>query len=235
MSHFHFDAGVQWLVSIGSQILIIGIPLVLAVTLHEVAHGLVADRLGDPTARMMGRLTLNPLAHVDPFGTILLPLILIFLHTGFLFGYAKPVPIVPENLHHPKRDMIFVAAAGPLSNLLQAFLFMSLLHFSLAGGDSSLLPDQATTLFASVCRSGIEFNVVLFIFNLIPLLPLDGGRVLSGLLPPAPHRAFARIEPYGVIIVMGMIILDPYIGVMSRFVWPVMGGLSSWIMGLAGA
>jgi len=127
-----------WLVGIGTQLLVVGIPMLLAVTFHEVAHGAVADRFGDPSARLSGRLTLNPLAHVDPFGTILLPLMMILLHTGFLFGYAKPVPITPENLRHPRRDMVFVALAGPLSNLLQAFLYMSLLHGLLSwGGERS--------------------------------------------------------------------------------------------------
>jgi Zn-dependent protease len=229
--------GMDWLGKIGTQILIIGIPMVLAVTLHEVAHGLVANRLGDPTARLLGRLTLNPLAHVDPFGTIILPLVLIFLHTGFLFGYAKPVPIVESNLNHPRRDMVFVAAAGPLSNLLQAFIYMSILHGVLSASHgafpSGSLSGQAFHLMASICKMGIEINVVLCIFNLIPLPPLDGGRVLVGLLPHDAARAVSRIEPYGVLIVMGLIILDPFVGVMSRLVWPVMGDLSSWILNLA--
>lgn len=237
MDHIHFLAGMKWLEQLGSQILIIGLPMVLAVTLHEVAHGLVANRLGDPTARLLGRLTLNPLAHVDPFGTIILPLVLIFLHAGFLFGYAKPVPIVEGNLNHPKRDMILVAAAGPLSNLFQAFLYMSILHGLLYSAGGGLLPgslpDLAYHLAAAICKMGIEINVVLFIFNLIPLPPLDGGRVLAGFLPTAASRGYSRIEPYGVLIVMGLIVLDPYVGVMSRFVWPVMGDLSSWILNLA--
>jgi Zn-dependent protease len=237
LEHFHFLEGMNWLEQIGIQILVIGLPLVLAVTLHEVAHGLVANRLGDPTARFLGRLTLNPLAHVDPFGTIILPLVLIFLHAGFLFGYAKPVPIVEANLRNPKKDMIFVAAAGPISNLLQAFLYMSLLHGVLSASGGSLTPgsfaDQAFHLMASICKMGIEINVVLCIFNLIPLPPLDGGRVLSGLLPHEASRRLSTVEPYGVLIIMGLIILDPYLGVMSRFVWPVMGDLSSWILNLA--
>ncbi len=222
-----------WLRQVGSQILIIGLPLLLAVTLHEVAHGIVADKLGDQTARFMGRLTLNPLAHVDPFGTILLPLILILLHTGFLFGYAKPVPIIEKNLGSPRRDMMLVAAAGPLSNLLQAFVYMSLLHTLLSRPVSVSAAGGIMALLAQIFRMGIDINIVLFVFNLLPLPPLDGGRVVSGLLPVEWAKKFSYIEPYGVLIVMGLIILDPYLGVMSRFVWPVMGGLSSWILSLA--
>ncbi|MCL5285101.1 MAG: site-2 protease family protein [Nitrospirae bacterium] len=223
----------DWLRQVGAEILIIGLPLLFAVTLHEIAHGLVADRLGDPTARFMGRLTLNPLAHIDPFGTILLPLALILLHTGFLFGYAKPVPIVEKNLPNPRRDMMLVAAAGPISNLLQAFLYMSMLHILLSQGIPVSGGGGFPSLLDQIFRMGIELNVVLLVFNLIPLPPLDGGRVLSGLLPAAAARSLSRIEPYGVLIIMGLIILDPYLGFMSRFVWPVMGALSSWILSLA--
>ncbi len=233
MDHFHFHSGMDWLRQVGSEILIVGLPLLFAVTLHEIAHGLVADRLGDPTARFMGRLTLNPLAHIDPFGTILLPLALILLHTGFLFGYAKPVPIVEKNLPNPRRDMMLVAAAGPTSNLLQAFLYMSMLHILLSQGLTGFGDGGFWSLLGQVFRMGIEINVVLFVFNLIPLPPLDGGRVLSGLLPAGAARSLSRIEPYGVLIIMGLIILDPYLGLMSRFVWPVMGALSSWILSLA--
>ena len=234
MEHLHLIEGMAWLSGTGREILIMGLPMLLAVTFHELAHGVVANRFGDPSARLAGRLTLNPLAHVDPFGTILLPLMLVLLHTGFLFGYAKPVPVNPGNLRHPRRDMVFVALAGPLSNLLQAFLFMSALH-GLAGGDGGFEDGGgARTLLSEICRMGIEINVVLFVFNLIPLPPLDGGRVLSGLLPPRPAMALSRIEPYGVFLVMGLVILDPYLGIMSRFVWPVMGALTRYIVTLAG-
>ncbi len=233
MEHFHLHAGMDWLRQTGSEVLIIGFPLLFAVVLHEIAHGLVADRLGDSTARLAGRLTLNPLAHIDPFGTILLPLALILLHTGFLFGYAKPVPIVERNLNNPRRDMMAVAAAGPLSNLLQAFVYMSLLHLLLSGGVSEGGMEELPSLLAQVFRMGIEINVVLFVFNLIPLPPLDGGRVLSGLLSARAARGLSRVEPYGVLIIMGLIFLDPWLGIMSRFVWPVMGALSSWILSLA--
>ncbi len=238
MDHLHLAEGMAWLTGIGTEILVVGVPLLFAVTFHELAHGVVANRFGDPSARYAGRLTLNPLAHVDPFGTILLPLILLLLHTGFLFGYAKPVPVNPDNLRHPRRDMVFVALAGPLSNILMAFLFMSLLHGlngmdggpAMGGGEGGAL-----SLLSDLCRMGIEINVVLFVFNLIPLPPLDGGRVLAGLLPPRPALALSRIEPYGVLLVMALIVLDPYIGIMSRFVWPVMGGLSRYIETLAGS
>ncbi len=233
MEHFHLHAGMDWLRQVGSEVLVVGFPLLFAVILHEIAHGLVADRLGDSTARFMGRLTLNPLAHIDPFGTILLPLALILLHTGFLFGYAKPVPIVERNLGNPRRDMMMVAAAGPLSNLLQAFVYMSFLHLLLSGGNPEGLMGGFPSLLAQVFRMGVDINIVLFVFNLIPLPPLDGGRVLSGLLPPRAARGLSRVEPYGVLIIMGLIFLDPWLGVMSRFVWPVMGALSSWILSLA--
>ena len=237
MNHIHLAEGMDWLSGIGTEILVVGIPLLFAVTFHELAHGIVANRFGDPSARFAGRLTLNPLAHVDPFGTILLPLMLVLLHTGFLFGYAKPVPVNPENLRHPRRDMVFVALAGPLSNLLQAFLFMSALH-GLIGADGGIGGGEgggALTLLSELCRMGIEINVVLFVFNLIPLPPLDGGRVLAGLLPPRPALALSRIEPYGVLLVMGLVILDPYLGIMSRFVWPVMGVLTRYIETMAGS
>jgi len=233
VDHIHVAAGMAWLAGIGTQLLVVGVPMLLAVTFHEVAHGAVADRFGDPSARMSGRLTLNPLAHVDPFGTILLPLMMILLHTGFLFGYAKPVPVTPGNLRHPRRDMVFVALAGPLSNLLQAFLYMSLLRGLLSWGVD---PEGGfPSLLSEILRMGIEINVVLFVFNLIPLPPLDGGRVLSGLLPPGPAMALSRIEPYGVLIVMGLVVLDPYLRIMSSFVWPVMGDLSRFIETLAGS
>ena len=235
----HFDSGMDFLAQTGFQLTTVGIPLLLAVTLHEVAHGIVADWMGDHTARLLGRLTLNPFPHVDPFGTILLPLMLYFSHSGMMFGYAKPVPINPGNFAHPRRDMAFVAMAGPLSNLLQALVYMSLLHSFLAGisgsswFENSALGTEVGRIAISLFRMGIIVNVILFVFNLIPLPPLDGGRVLTGFLPLKGAEIMGKIEPYGIWILFGLILLDPYLGILSRFVWPEMDALTQLLMGWA--
>ena len=195
-------------------VLIYALPVIFAITLHEAAHGYIAQRLGDNTAAMLGRVTLNPLPHIDPVGTILLPLLLYFSTSGaFLFGYAKPVPVRFGHLHNPKRDMIWVALAGPASNLLQALLWGVLLYALTGSGVNE-------RFFLEMCRAGMLTNVVMFAFNLFPLPPLDGGRIVVGLLPWRQAVQFSRVEPWGFFIVMALVIT----GVISSW-WmqPLMG------------
>ncbi len=181
-------------------VLIYALPVIFAITLHEAAHGYAAQRLGDPTAAMMGRVTLNPLAHIDPVGTILMPLLLYFSTSGaFLFGYAKPVPVRFDRLRHPKRDMVWVALAGPGANLLQALLWGVLLVALLGMGIKE-------RFFIEMCRAGMLTNVVMFAFNLFPLPPLDGGRILVGLLPWRQALWVSRIEPWGFYIVLALVV-----------------------------
>ena len=203
------------------QIAIWALPVLAAIVFHEVAHGWVAYRLGDPTAARMGRLTLNPLSHIDPFGTILLPLLLIIVRSPFVFGYAKPVPVNYYNLNHPKRDMIWVALAGPLTNIALAFGSMLVLKLILSlsppsdGALSSFLLTLLTPL-GLMAKNSIIINVVLAVFNAFPIPPLDGGRVLVGLLPEPHSSTVARVEPYGFLIVILLLMTD----VMDRLMGP---------------
>jgi len=182
-------------------VLIYALPVLFAITIHEAAHGYVARALGDNTAYMQGRVTLNPIKHIDPIGTILMPLLLYFATSGaFLFGYAKPVPVNFNRLRHPKRDMVWVALAGPASNFFQAILWALFLVGLVGAGINE-------TFFIKMAQGGVLVNLVMWAFNLFPLPPLDGGRVLAGLLPRGAPQAFlARIEPYGFFIVMGLVI-----------------------------
>ena len=177
------------------------LPVIFAITVHEAAHGYVARHFGDPTAAMLGRVTLNPLKHVDPVGTLLMPIALLLMTKGaFVFGYAKPVPVNFGQLRHPKRDMIWVAAAGPASNLIQALAWGALLVLL-----SGLGVDE--TFFIAVARAGVLVNVLLAVFNLFPLPPLDGGRVLVGLLPMRAAITVSRVEPFGIFIVLGLVLV----------------------------
>ena len=181
-------------------VLIYALPVLFAITIHEAAHGYAARHFGDNTAAMMGRITLNPIKHIDPIGTILMPLLLYFATSGaFLFGYAKPVPVRFDHLRHPKRDMIWVALAGPASNFVQAVFWGLLLIVFVGTG----LHER---FFLEMCRAGILVNLVMWAFNLFPLPPLDGGRILVGLLPWKQAQLVARIEPYGFFIVMALVI-----------------------------
>ena len=211
------------------------LPAIIAITFHEAAHGFAARMLGDDTAWRLGRVTFNPLKHIDPVGTILLPGLLLFLHSPFLFGYAKPVP-VNFPLRNPRRDMVLVAAAGPSINIVLALV--AALTFHLVG----YLPDTAAQWLAENVRNALIINVILAVFNLLPLPPLDGGRIAVGLLPNAIGSALARLEPYGMIILIGLLFILPMIGaqmgldfnVVSRSIAAVTNAVISVILRISG-
>lgn len=226
------------------QISIQAIPLLLAITFHEAAHGWVAYKKGDPTAKMLGRVTLNPLSHIDPFGTILLPAILILLRSPFLFGYAKPVPVNFRLLRDQKRDPVYVASAGVVTNLALAAASGLLLRIIglldpeviakisgsglHAAGDGAL--QMALVPLALMCVASVKWNVLLAIFNLIPIPPLDGGRIAVGLLPYGPSQALASIERYGMLILIALFMFDPF-GIIWRVINPVIHLLTSLFLG----
>ncbi|WP_298364411.1 site-2 protease family protein [uncultured Bradyrhizobium sp.] len=182
------------------------LPLVIAITFHEAAHGFVAHRLGDDTAWKLGRVSFNPLKHIDPFGTLILPAMLLFAHSPFLFGYAKPVPVNFRNLNHPKLDMVWVALAGPVTNIILATAAALAFHAL------PLVPADAAKWTADNLKNAFLINIVLAIFNMMPIPPLDGGRVAVGLLPRPLAIPLARLEPYGMLILIGLLILLPVIG-----------------------
>ena len=190
---------------------LLALPVLAAIVFHEVSHGWVANKFGDPTAARMGRLTLNPIPHIDLFGTVLLPIILYISGAPFLFGYAKPVPVNFSNLSHPKRDMIWVASAGPLTNILLAIasvlLLKLLLGFSVTDGAESSWFEYLRPL-ALMAQYSIVINVALAVFNVIPIPPLDGGRIAVGLLPDPYASALARVEPFGILIVMVLLMTN---------------------------
>ncbi len=182
------------------QIIISAPPILAAIIFHEVSHGFVANKLGDPTAKFMGRLTLNPIAHIDPVGTVILPALLMLTGSP-VFGWAKPVPINPANFKDPKRDMAISAAAGPVTNVILAILSLLIMKF-LSASLAGFLPSNFMLPLTMMFRQSILINVVLAAFNLLPIPPLDGGRVLIGLLPHKQAVAYSRIEPYGFFIVI---------------------------------
>lgn len=206
------------------------IPVLLAITLHEAAHGFVAHRLGDDTAWLLGRVSLNPFKHIDPFGTVLLPALLLFLHSPFLFGYAKPVPVKFSALRSPRHDMVLVAGAGPATNLLQAFAAALLVHVV------GFLPEGLNGWILANLRNAIVINVVLAVFNMIPLPPFDGGRVAVGLLPDSLARPLAGLERHGMLIMVGLLFLLPMIGtqfgVNLDLVGWLLGAPVNWVIGI---
>lgn len=193
------------------------VPVLLAVTFHEAAHGFAAWRLGDETAYRLGRVSANPLKHIDPFGTVLLPGMLMLTGASFLFGWAKPVPVRMERLRNPRRGMVWVAAAGPGANLALALASSVLLHAA------EFLPEQGAAWVVYNLFHSISINLMLAIFNLLPLPPLDGGRIAVGLLPWGPARWLASVERYGILILLGLIVILPMVGERLDRDWDVLG------------
>lgn len=202
------------------------IPVLLAITLHEVAHGWMARFHGDRTAELLGRLSLNPIRHIDPVGTVLVPILLMVM-AGWAFGWAKPVPVNPRNLRNPKRDMVAVAAAGPAANLVMGFGWALVFAFAMRvlGGNGVV-----AAFLIEMARIGIFFNCLLAIFNLLPLPPLDGGRVLRGLVPESLGRRLDAIEPFGFII----LVLLLWANVIGPILWPPIIALQSLLYKLVG-
>ena len=199
-----------------AELAIVVLPIVLAITLHEAAHGYVARFFGDPTAWLAGRVSLNPLRHIDPFGTVLVPLVIYFSSSmlggsGMLFGWAKPVPVDFSRLRHPKQDMLWVAAAGPLANLLMA------MGWALIAKVNQDFPGSGYGLaFLKMAKAGIEVNAVLMVLNLLPILPLDGGRILVSLLPHRLSYQMSRLEPYGFRLLLVLL----FTGILGVILWP---------------
>ncbi len=204
---------------------LVAVPVVFAITLHEAAHGYVARLFGDQTAWMLGRVTLNPLKHIDPIGTVLVPGVLLLTGAPFLFGWAKPVPVNFGNLRHPKRDMIWVAAAGPAANFVMAVIWVLLLGMAVPDG---VLASEG---LQQVAHYGIIVNLVLMALNLLPIPPLDGGRIAVGLLPGRASYALSRVEPYGFFVVLALLMIP---GALNSLLSPIVGAAWSLIRVLTG-
>jgi len=212
------------------------LPLIIAITFHEAAHGFVAHRLGDDTAFQLGRVSFNPLRHIEPFGTLILPGILLLSHSPFLFGYAKPVPVNFSNLNHPRLDMVWVALAGPATNIVLALAAAFAFHAM------PFVPVNAAQWTADNLQNAFWINIVLAVFNMLPIPPLDGGRVAVGLLPRVLAYPLSRLEPYGMLILIGLLILLPVLGaqlglnldVISAILRTLIGYVSSALLFVTG-
>jgi Zn-dependent protease len=207
------------------KILIWAIPVILAITVHEVAHGWVANICGDPTAKMMGRLTLNPIKHMDLVGSVIVPVILLVLPGGFIFGWAKPVPVDWRNLKNKKRDMALVAAAGPVSNILMALLWAIVAKIGL------VLNNDVSMVMVTMGAAGMMINTVLFVLNLIPIPPLDGSRIVTSFLSPNAARQYNNVERFGLLILLTLMLT----GILGKIMWPflmLLFGIIGSIVGL---
>ena len=206
------------------QIAVYALPVIFAITLHEAAHGYAARHFGDSTAYMLGRVSLNPLRHIDPVGTVLVPLVTLALG-GILFGWAKPVPVNFNRLRRPKQDMLWVAAAGPAANLFMMFIWAGVMKLGMSMPESSLMLPMAL-----MGKAGITINAVLMVLNLLPLPPLDGGRIAVSLLPPRLAYSYARIEPYGMMILIALL----FTGLLNTVLWPLVNGAMGLVSSLFG-
>ncbi len=214
-------------------IAVIILPLLFAITLHEAAHGWVASKLGDKTALMMGRVTLNPIKHIDWFGTVILPIVmLVVTKFTFAFGWAKPVPVTWQNLKNPRRDMAFVAIAGPGANLLMALFWAAIAKIAIVWGKdaSSHAAIETVKFFYTAGLFGISINIILMILNLIPIPPLDGSRIVSSILPPRIAHQYEKIEPYGIWILLALLVF----GILGRVLYTPVVHLSQFIRSLFG-
>lgn len=206
--------------SLGQKIILWLVPLIFAITVHETAHGWVAYRCGDPTAKLLGRLTLNPIKHIDPLGTLVVPGLLLWLG-GFVFGWAKPVPVTWRNLRNPRRDMALVAAAGPFANFVMAFFWVAILKLAVSAHSAP---------FAYMAQIGVSINLVLMLLNLLPIPPLDGSRILASLLSPVMAYRLNQMEIYGFFI----LVLFLASGAFSRLIGPVLSQLQSLFLSIFG-